>query len=100
MCKYYAHAFSCKHSSLTFARFCNPASFTQTPCGQQTIWHTIGLEEACEECQVWFPDKYCSGGPVAAAPPPVIAPVVAQHHHHSSRRVVGGVKPNRRRSRS
>ena len=26
MCKYYAHAFSCKHVSFTFARYCNPAS--------------------------------------------------------------------------
>ncbi|KAF2998403.1 hypothetical protein E8E14_004200 [Neopestalotiopsis sp. 37M] len=64
MCKYYAHAFSCKHMSFTFARFCNPASFTQTPCDKRTIWHTIGLEEACDECQIWCPDK--------CPPPPVV----------------------------
>jgi hypothetical protein len=73
MCKYYAHAFSCKHQTLTFARFCTPANFTQTPCAKRTIWHTIGMDEVCDECRIWYPDHPCppsgagAGGPVRGA---------------------------------
>ncbi|KAK8067043.1 hypothetical protein PG997_013790 [Apiospora hydei] len=60
MCKYYAHAFVCQHTTFTFARYCTAANFTQKPCEQRQIWHTIGLDEACDECQMWFPDQYGS----------------------------------------
>ncbi|KAK7966017.1 uncharacterized protein PG986_000294 [Apiospora aurea] len=60
MCKYYAHAFACQHTTFTFARYCTAANFTQKPCEQRQIWHTIGLDEACDECQMWFPDQYGS----------------------------------------
>ncbi|KAK8001962.1 hypothetical protein PG991_014184 [Apiospora marii] len=60
MCKYYAHAFVCQHTTFTFARYCTTANFTQKPCEQRQIWHTIGLDEACDECQMWFPDQYGS----------------------------------------
>ncbi|KAK8017513.1 hypothetical protein PG993_013839 [Apiospora rasikravindrae] len=90
MCKYYAHAFVCQHTTFTFARYCTAANFTQKPCEQRQIWHTIGLDEACDECQMWFPDQYGSvmprssksskgaaavgaavGGPTGAAAPAV-----------------------------
>ncbi|OLN84453.1 hypothetical protein CCHL11_08228 [Colletotrichum chlorophyti] len=60
MCQYYAHAFTCKHQSLTFARFCQPASLIQKPCGRRQVWQTICLDDACEECLTWFPDRYPS----------------------------------------
>lgn len=60
MCKYYAHAFICQHTTFTFAQYCTSASFVQKPCEQRQIWHTIGLDEACDECQMWFPDQYGS----------------------------------------
>jgi hypothetical protein len=58
MCQYYAHAFTCKHLSYTFARFCTPASLIQKPCGQRQVWHTIPPDDACDECITWFPDKF------------------------------------------
>ncbi|RYO88075.1 hypothetical protein DL766_007105 [Monosporascus sp. MC13-8B] len=67
MCKYYAHAFSCKHMSFTFARYCNPASLIQTPCNKKQIWHTISLDEACDECNLWFPEQYPPPAAAAAA---------------------------------
>ncbi|KAK8101700.1 uncharacterized protein PG998_006887 [Apiospora kogelbergensis] len=82
MCKYYAHAFVCHHTTFTFARYCTSANFTQKPCEQRQIWHTIGLDEACDECQMWFPDQYGSvmprsksqGVAAAGAPPAAGAP--------------------------
>ena len=58
MCQYYAHAFLCKHLTFTFARFCQPASLIQKPCGKRQIWQTIRMDEGCEECRLWFPDKF------------------------------------------
>ncbi|KAK2047805.1 hypothetical protein LY76DRAFT_585983 [Colletotrichum caudatum] len=58
MCQYYAHAFTCKHLSFTFARFCQPASLIQKPCAKRQVWQTISLDDACEECLMWFPDRY------------------------------------------
>ncbi|KAL2760556.1 hypothetical protein ACRALDRAFT_205513 [Sodiomyces alcalophilus JCM 7366] len=58
MCQYYAHVFACKHLTFAFARFCHPASLIQKPCSKRQIWQTIHLEEACEECIMWFPDKF------------------------------------------
>ncbi|KAH7633067.1 hypothetical protein B0T09DRAFT_332791 [Sordaria sp. MPI-SDFR-AT-0083] len=52
MCQYYAHAFTCKHVSLTFARFCPSASMIQTRCGERQIWQTIRMAESCEECKL------------------------------------------------
>ncbi|KAK3499371.1 uncharacterized protein B0T23DRAFT_369794 [Neurospora hispaniola] len=51
MCQYYAHVFTCKHVSLTFARFCPSASMIQTRCGERQIWQTIRMAESCEECK-------------------------------------------------
>ncbi|KAK3956085.1 hypothetical protein QBC32DRAFT_203738 [Pseudoneurospora amorphoporcata] len=51
MCQYYAHAFTCKHVSLTFARFCPSASMIQTRCGEREIWQTIRMAESCDECK-------------------------------------------------
>ncbi|KAK3308855.1 uncharacterized protein B0T15DRAFT_491406 [Chaetomium strumarium] len=51
MCRYYAHLHSCKHTSLAFAAFCNPASLIQNPCGVRHIWQTIRLDELCEDCR-------------------------------------------------
>lgn len=53
MCRYYAHVFSCKHVTLSFARFCKPASLIQTPCGRQDVWHTIHMGESCDDCRGW-----------------------------------------------
>ncbi|KAK4113737.1 hypothetical protein N656DRAFT_707011 [Canariomyces notabilis] len=61
MCLYYAHAFSCKHMTFSFARFCGPASMIQTPCGERRIWQTIPLDELCDDCkggQGAFPDDH------------------------------------------
>ncbi|EFQ28054.1 uncharacterized protein GLRG_03198 [Colletotrichum graminicola M1.001] len=57
MCQYYAHAFTCKHLSFTFARFCQPASLIQKPCAKRQVWQTISLDDACEDCLMWFPDR-------------------------------------------
>ncbi|KAG7288829.1 hypothetical protein NEMBOFW57_005188 [Staphylotrichum longicolle] len=51
MCRYYAHQHACKHVSLSFAAFCDPASLIQNPCGQQHIWQTLAVEELCEDCK-------------------------------------------------
>jgi hypothetical protein len=51
MCRYYAHAHTCKHTSLSFAAFCAPASLIQNPCGERHIWATITLGEPCEDCK-------------------------------------------------
>lgn len=67
MCKYYAHAFVCHHTTFTFARYCTSANFTQKPCEQRQIWHTIGLDEACDECQMWYVKL---SGPLCIITPP------------------------------
>ena len=51
MCRYYAHQHACKHTTLSFAAFCPPASLIQNPCGQQAIWQTLVVEEVCEGCR-------------------------------------------------
>ncbi|KAL2888708.1 hypothetical protein HOO65_030209 [Ceratocystis lukuohia] len=58
MCQYYAHQFVCKHKSLSFARYCERAGLIQTPCQDRSIWQTIGMDNACEECIMYFPDKF------------------------------------------
>lgn len=94
MCKYYAHAFACSHVHFTFARFCTPANFTQTPCNRRQIWHTIGLAAPCDECAMWFPDR--KWPPVSAAVAAAAAAVPAaadaaldnhpknHHQHHAN----------------
>ncbi|KAK0728079.1 hypothetical protein B0T26DRAFT_636243 [Lasiosphaeria miniovina] len=54
MCRYYAHAFVCKHVTHSFASFCKPASMIQTACGERHIWQTIRMDEACDECKAWY----------------------------------------------
>ncbi|KAH6845441.1 hypothetical protein B0I37DRAFT_380136 [Chaetomium sp. MPI-CAGE-AT-0009] len=51
MCRYYAHQHTCKHTSLSFAAFCAPASLIQNPCGERHIWQTIAVGEPCEDCR-------------------------------------------------
>ena len=58
MCHYYCMSFCCRHLEFTFARFCPEANLIQTPCGRRKVWQTIFLEQACEECLAWFPEKY------------------------------------------
>jgi len=53
MCSYYAHAFDCKHVSLSFARFCRSASLIQTACARREVWHTIHMGHSCDECRGW-----------------------------------------------
>lgn len=67
MCRYYAHQHACKHVSLSFAAFCDPASLIQNPCGQQHIWQTLAVEELCEDCKGLYQDQY-------------------HHHHHHQQR--------------
>ncbi|KAK4645655.1 hypothetical protein QC762_203405 [Podospora pseudocomata] len=55
MCKYYAHAFLCKHITFSFATFCDPASMIQTRCGERSIWQTIRMEEYCDDCKAYYP---------------------------------------------
>lgn len=66
MCQYYAHAFTCKHVSLSFARFCPSASMIQTRCGERQIWQTIRMAESCEECKSggsnWIEEGSAVGG--------------------------------------
>lgn len=57
MCEYYAHAFQCKHQTLTFARFCKPASLVQTPCARKDIWASLDVTGPCEGCWMWFPGR-------------------------------------------
>lgn len=61
MCEYYAHAFICKHVTFTFARFCGPANLIQTPCSRRKVWHTFRMDQPCEECWTWFPDRVYGG---------------------------------------
>ncbi|TDZ32239.1 hypothetical protein C8034_v010002 [Colletotrichum sidae] len=58
MCHYYAHAFTCKHSTMCFARYCQPASLIQKPCAKIHVWQTISLDDACDECMTWYPDRF------------------------------------------
>ena len=58
MCQYYAHDYACKHRTYTFARFCQPASLIQKPCRRRDVWQSIRMDEACDECLMWFPDKF------------------------------------------
>ncbi|KAL2160650.1 hypothetical protein VTH06DRAFT_1338 [Thermothelomyces fergusii] len=51
MCRYYAHQHACKHTQLSFAAFCHPASLIQNPCGERHIWATIVLGEPCDDCR-------------------------------------------------
>ena len=73
MCKYYAHAFLCKHTSLSFACFCRNASLIQTPCADRDIWQTIRMEEACDDCKAWYDTS-------------AIQSSRRQHHHSQVRR--------------
>ena len=57
MCQYYAHAFPCKHTSYSFARFCRAANMIQTPCAERQVWHTLRMDEACDNCKTWYPEK-------------------------------------------
>lgn len=57
MCQYYAHAYTCKHLTYSFARYCPSAGLVQRPCAVRDVWHTIGMDAACDECFVWFPDQ-------------------------------------------
>lgn len=58
MCLYYAHAHACKHLTFTFARYCTPAHLKQKPCNERKVWQTVRLAEGCDECVMWFPDKF------------------------------------------
>ncbi|KAK1754695.1 hypothetical protein QBC47DRAFT_403106 [Echria macrotheca] len=78
MCQYYAHAFLCKHTQYTFARFCRDANMIQTPCGDRAVWQTIQMHEACDDCKVWLGD---SAAAAAAA-----APGLVQRHRQGVRR--------------
>jgi hypothetical protein len=60
MCQYYAHLFTCKHQTLTFARFCRQANLIQTPCPKREVWQTIKMDGGCEECAMWFPEKFAA----------------------------------------
>ncbi|KAL2197380.1 hypothetical protein P885DRAFT_34773 [Corynascus similis CBS 632.67] len=51
MCRYYAHQHTCKHTQLSFAAFCDPASLIQNPCSERQIWTTIVLGEPCDDCK-------------------------------------------------
>ncbi len=44
-------------TSFILADFCPPAGRIQTPCGAVQVWQTIKLEDACDECRAYFPDK-------------------------------------------
>lgn len=57
MCQYYMHSYLCKHTSYSFARFCDKANLVQNPCGSKQVWHTIRMDDACDECLMCFPDK-------------------------------------------
>ncbi|KAK4192896.1 hypothetical protein QBC35DRAFT_446723 [Podospora australis] len=54
MCRYYAHNFICKHTTHSFAAFCEPAALIQTRCGNHTIWQTIYIEEYCDDCKMFI----------------------------------------------
>ena len=58
MCKYYAHAYACKHVTFILADFCPPAGRIQTPCGTVQVWQTIKLEDPCDKCESYqYPEK-------------------------------------------
>ncbi|KAH8891362.1 hypothetical protein GQ53DRAFT_648882 [Thozetella sp. PMI_491] len=57
MCKYYAHAYVCKHVAYILADLCQPAARIQTPCGDIQIWQTIRLDIACDECKSHLPER-------------------------------------------
>lgn len=52
MCHYYAHAYTCKHTTYALGKYCAEGGMIQTPCKKRNIWQTIRMGEDCEECTV------------------------------------------------
>jgi hypothetical protein len=50
MCHYYAHVYTCKHTTYALGKYCTPSSLVQNPCKKKSIWQTIRMAEECEEC--------------------------------------------------
>lgn len=50
MCHYYAHIYTCKHTTHALAKYCTTANLVQTPCKKKQIWQTIRMGEDCEDC--------------------------------------------------
>ena len=59
--------FHTSSSSSSFASFSYTATVIQTPCNKRQVWHTINLDEPCDECRTWFPDRYPSAGAASRA---------------------------------
>ena len=52
MCHYYAHLYTCTHTTYALGKYCHSGSLVQTPCKKKSIWQTIRMGEACEDCDV------------------------------------------------
>ena len=52
MCYWYAHLYTCKHTTYALGKYCQSGSLVQTPCRKKSIWQTIRMGEACEDCEV------------------------------------------------
>lgn len=59
MCHWYAHAYTCKHTTYALGKYCTPGNLVQTPCKKKSIWQTIRMGEECENCAV--PEKRGEG---------------------------------------
>jgi hypothetical protein len=55
MCKFYAHIYTCKHTTHVLGKYCQQGILIQTPCAKRSIWQTLYMEEQCESCAtpVW-----------------------------------------------
>jgi hypothetical protein len=52
MCHWYAHQYTCKHTTYALGKYCSSGSLVQTPCKIKNIWQTIRMGEACEDCGI------------------------------------------------
>lgn len=52
MCHYYAHHYSCKHTTYALGKYCSSGGLVQTPCKKKNIWQSIRMGEECENCAV------------------------------------------------
>ncbi|PSS18786.1 hypothetical protein M430DRAFT_75987, partial [Amorphotheca resinae ATCC 22711] len=50
MCHWYAHVYTCKHTTYALGKYCTPGNLVQTPCKKKSIWQTIRMGEECENC--------------------------------------------------
>jgi hypothetical protein len=62
MCQWYAHVYTCKHTTYALGKYCASGNLVQAPCKKRSIWQTIRMGEDCEDCAVPVDRNAGSGG--------------------------------------